>query len=39
MSNYMIIPMVLVIALVTCAILAVAIRVIDKNAERRDSRN
>jgi hypothetical protein len=39
MTNYSIILMVTVIAFVACAILAVIIKRIDKNADRRDSRN
>jgi hypothetical protein len=39
MTNYSIILMVTVIAFVTCAVLAVVVKRIDKNADRRDSRN
>jgi hypothetical protein len=39
MTNYSIILMVTVISFVTCAILAAVVKRIDKNADRRDSRN
>jgi hypothetical protein len=39
MTDFMIIPMVFVISLVTCAILAVIVYRVDKNTDRRDSRN
>ena len=39
MSNYTIILMVSVVAFVTCAVLAVVVYMVDKNADRRDTRN
>jgi uncharacterized membrane protein YsdA (DUF1294 family) len=39
MTDYAIILMVTVIAFVACAILAVVVYRIDKNADRRESRN
>jgi hypothetical protein len=37
MTDYSIIWMVSVVAAVTCAILAVVVRIVDKNAARRDT--
>ena len=39
MTNYTIILMVSVVAVVTCAILAIVVYMVDKNADRRDTRN
>jgi hypothetical protein len=39
MTNYSIIWMVTIVAAVTCAVLAIAVYIVDKNADRRDTRN